>query len=121
MKSSADQKATSDHYPGIEHLQDQIIIPYQINEFEKDGMKGWEYYEHRIPVSGQVPEDAAAFVIELESKIIMQNEALSLLSDLKYPDIDKHIDQAFASLSTIQKTSLKRLYKAVLYLLKEHN
>jgi hypothetical protein len=116
---NAASMVTSDHYPKVERLQNQIIIPYQIREFEKDGTRGWEYYEHRVPDAGQTPNETDALGSALAERVTMRDEALALLNDLKYSDVDKHVDNVFTSLTAAQKTSLKRLYKAVLYLLKE--
>jgi len=37
-----------------------------------------------------------------------------LVDNLKFAQVDDHIDNVFGSLNTAQKTSLKKLYKAVL-------
>jgi len=45
-------------------------------------------------------------------------EKLAAISAMTYTQIDTHIDNTFSNLSTAQKTSLKKLYKAVLALIK---
>ena len=45
-------------------------------------------------------------------------ERLAEISSMSYSQIDTHIDNVFGGLSAAQKTSLKKLYKAVLALIK---
>ena len=49
----------------------------------------------------------------------LRREAKELVQNLTYSDIDTHIDTVFGSLTTAQKNSLKKLYKAVLFLAKD--
>ena len=46
-------------------------------------------------------------------------ERLAEISSMSYSQIDTHIDNVFGGLSAAQKTSLKKLYKAVLALIKQ--
>ncbi len=46
-------------------------------------------------------------------------QRLAEISTMTYGQIDTHIDNVFAGLSAAQKTSLKKLYKAVLALIKQ--
>jgi hypothetical protein len=48
----------------------------------------------------------------------MKTDAAAFISGLTYGQIDSHIDTAFGTLNAAQKTSLRRLYKAVLWLVK---
>ena len=43
-------------------------------------------------------------------------EGMDLIRNLQFSDIDQHIENVFGSLNIQQKTSLKRLYKAVLFI-----
>jgi hypothetical protein len=45
-----------------------------------------------------------------------KGEGMDLIRNLQLSDIDQHIENVFGSLNTQQKTSLKRLYKAVLFI-----
>ena len=47
-----------------------------------------------------------------------KQEALELIKSLTYDKIDAHIENVFGNLNTNQKESLKKLYKAVLYMAK---
>jgi hypothetical protein len=46
------------------------------------------------------------------------NARLDEIGSLSWTEVDEHIDSAFSALSTAQKTSLKKLYKSVLGLIK---
>lgn len=115
------QTVSSDHAPKVERLQNSIIIPHDVNEVEKDGQRSWEYKEIRIPDKGQVftEIDATTAVKSQQDKQTAADDAAALLATLSYKDVDAHVDTTFAALSIAQRTSLKKLYKAVLYLLKE--
>ncbi|MBW2342492.1 MAG: hypothetical protein JRF53_00505 [Deltaproteobacteria bacterium] len=45
-------------------------------------------------------------------------DKLAQISAMTYAQIDTHVDSTFSALSTAQKSSLKKLYKAVLALIK---
>ncbi len=49
----------------------------------------------------------------------LKAEARDIIQNLSYADIGTHIDTVFAALTTAQKNSLKKLYRAVLYLAKK--
>lgn len=51
--------------------------------------------------------------------VALREEMVQLIQNLTYDDIDTHINNVFGNLSANQKASLKRLYKAVLYLAKK--
>jgi hypothetical protein len=56
-------------------------------------------------------------VIEINGKQNAEKEAgMDLICNLQFSDIDQHIENVFGSLNEQQKTSLKRLYKAVLFI-----
>jgi hypothetical protein len=56
-------------------------------------------------------------VIEINGKQNVEKEAgMDLIRNLQFSDIDQHIENVFGSLNAQQKTSLKRLYKAVLFI-----
>ena len=55
---------------------------------------------------------------ETAEHLSLKAEAKALIDSLTYDKIDQHIDNVFGALSTAQKDSLKRLYKAVLFLAK---
>ena len=56
-------------------------------------------------------------LIELGGKQnIEKEEGLDLICNLKFSQINQHIENVFGSLNENQKTSLKRLYKAVLFI-----
>ena len=48
----------------------------------------------------------------------LKDELETLVENLSYTNINTHIDNTFSNLSLNQKTSLKNLYKVVLYLAK---
>jgi hypothetical protein len=48
----------------------------------------------------------------------LKTEALAFVSGVTYSQIDAHIDAVFGNLNATQKGSLKRLYKAVLFVCK---
>ncbi len=47
---------------------------------------------------------------------IEKEEGIDLIRNLQFSDIDQHIENVFGSLNTQQRASLKRLYKAVLFI-----
>jgi hypothetical protein len=49
----------------------------------------------------------------------LRASAKQLVQSLTYSDINTHIDTVFGALTTAQKNSLKKLYKAVLFLAKD--
>jgi len=58
-----------------------------------------------------------ANLIEIEGKQNTEKqEGMDLIRNLKFSDIDQHIENTFGSLNTQQKASLKKLYKAVLFI-----
>lgn len=58
-----------------------------------------------------------ANLIEIEGKQnIEKEEGIDLIRNLKFSQIDNHIENVFGSLNGEQKSSLKRLYKAVLFI-----
>ena len=61
------------------------------------------------------PEIFQAGTVERDQ---MLADVKNLIENLTYADIDNHIDTVFAGLSVAQRASLKKLYKAVLFLLK---
>ena len=54
-----------------------------------------------------------------EERETMVADAKALIANLSYADIDAHIETIFSNLSVVQKASLKKLYKATLFLLKK--
>jgi hypothetical protein len=56
-------------------------------------------------------------LIEVSGKQNVEKEAgMDLIRNLQFSDIDQHIENVFGSLNVQQKASLKRLYKAVLFI-----
>lgn len=115
------QTVSSDRSPKVERLQNSIIVPYDVKKVDKEGATSWEYKEIRIPDKGQVftAADAIVAVKVREEKQTAADDAAALLAALSYKDVDAHVDATFAALSAGQRASLKKLYKAVLYLVKE--
>jgi hypothetical protein len=65
----------------------------------------------------QTDEQTAKADNQIDNRTL-KAELRTLVSDLTYAKIDTHIDNVFGGLTTAQKTSLKRLYKVVLFLAK---
>jgi hypothetical protein len=72
------------------------------------------------PMTGEEIDQykAAGKADRLENRELRAS-AKELVNSLTYSDIDTHIDNVFGSLNTAQKNSLKKLYKAVLFLAKD--
>ena len=60
-----------------------------------------------------------AYFEDVDDSVLLRQQVKSFVEDLTFADINQHIDNVFGSLNAVQKTSLKRLYKAVLYLSKK--
>jgi len=56
---------------------------------------------------------------DVETEQSAVEEKLAEIAAMDYSQIDSHIDDTFGGLSNAQKTSLKKLYKAVLALIKQ--
>jgi len=72
------------------------------------------------PMTGEEIDQykAAGKADRLENRELRAS-AKALVNSLTYSDIDTHIDNVFGNLNTAQKNSLKKLYKAVLFLAKD--
>jgi len=97
----------------------------EVEQWIKDGQKiitGYDEQEQpiykvieKIPWTQTHPDIFPATPAE---KTTMLSNIKDLLDNLTYSDLDDHIDTVFSNLNTAQKNSLKKLYKAVFYLLK---
>lgn len=74
--------------------------------------------------NGQLTNEKPQAIIDQEEadeqeRMSLLAEKQALIASLTFADIDNHIENVFGSLNANQKTSLKRLYKVVLYLAKQ--
>jgi hypothetical protein len=69
-----------------------------------------------VPWVSTHPDIYPASGVELSTLLAAMQD---LVNSLSYDQIDTHIDNTFTSLTTGEKNSLKKVYKAVLYLAKK--
>lgn len=60
-----------------------------------------------------------AYFEEIDDSVLLREQVANFIEDLTFSRIDNHIENVFGTLNEAQKTSLKRLYKAVLYISKK--
>ena len=72
----------------------------------------------RVMTQSEINSARQAKDAELSECESLKAEAKSIIDDLSYSKIDNHVDGLFDNFSAAQRTSLKRLYKAVLFLVK---
>jgi len=60
-----------------------------------------------------------AYFEEIDDSVLLREQIMSFVEDLTFSQIDNHIENVFGILNEAQRTSLRRLYKAVLYLSKK--
>ena len=101
----ASDDSFSEEYPVAKRLQGAVLYPYDIQEITDENGTHYQYKVLRMRDDTEQSQ--------------MQADIVDLVSNLSYADIDNHIDNVYGSLSVAQKASLKKLYKAVLYLLKQ--
>lgn len=75
-----------------------------------------EYIAIKIPWTNKHPDIISVGGTERQDMI---TAAKDMIASLSFSDIDDHIDMVFGNLSTVQKNSLKKLYKATLFLLRK--
>jgi len=99
--------AESDSAPAeITRSRGKIYLNYDVDQVERDGKTVWRYKYREY--DDKISEREAGKI----------NAGIESLSGLDFDDIDSHIDSTFSALSPAQKASLKKLYKAVLGLIK---
>lgn len=110
---------------------------YNIQEIQKDPdgdgpMEAETFYQYNyVTIQGKPTKlkvlNAIAEAESSTATVAIENVAtertaaqdkLAQISAMTYTQIDTHIDNTFSNLSTAQKDSLKKLYKAVLALIK---
>ena len=94
-------------------ITDGKIVPAVLDDEENEIEP--EYTSVKVPWTNQHPDIVGASGTE---KTNLLAAAKDLVNSLTFADIDTHIDTVFGSLTTAQKNSLKKLYKAVLFSLK---
>ena len=109
---------------------------YNITEIQKEPEGGGEaetFYQYNyVKIKGKPTKRKVLDAIEAaeSSTVTAQVEAvaterstalekLANIAGMSYAQIDTHIDNTFSNLSTVQKDSLKILYKTVLAMLKQ--
>lgn len=115
----------------------KIHYNYNIQEVQKDtdgdGEADTTFYEYNYVVikppatKGKILEalrkaknaDQAFDPADVETEQSAVEEKLAEIAAMSYEQIDTHIDNTFGNLNAAQKTSLKKLYKAVLALIKQ--
>jgi hypothetical protein len=73
----------------------------------------------RLMTAQEIADRDQAVLDDMADNRSLRSQARDLVSNLTYQDVLNHIDNVFGGLSTDQKTSLKKLYCAVLYLAKK--
>ena len=109
---------------------------YNITEVQKEPEGGGEaetFYQYNyVKIKGKPTKrkvldaieaaESSTVTAEVEAVATERSTALDKLANIagmSYAQIDTHIDNTFSNLSTVQKDSLKILYKTVLAMLKQ--
>lgn len=109
-------------------IQSEGKTHYVFNVTGAPGLYSYDYVE----IEGAVtPDKIYRAISEAEQNIVTEDTAASVaqeyieitkklreISAMSFAQIDTHIDTVFSALTVAQKTSLKKLYKAVLGLIK---
>jgi len=113
-------KVQSKTYPEITRSKKERIVrvPHNIDEIIVDEETIYQYGEQIYPDDGHDIADTDYWNARAAESDSLLESAKDLVISLTYDQIDNHIDTVFSSLAVDQKASLKKLYKAVLYLLK---
>lgn len=95
------------------------------------GVNGTWVYDY-VEISGQVTAakikeamrleknaDQSFNPADVETEMTQVEEKLAQIAQMSYAQIDAHVDNTFGGLSVAQRTSLKKLYKCVLALIKQ--
>lgn len=104
------------------------VTQYAYNIQEVDGVWIYDYVEiegkvtkakikeaMRLEKNADQPFDPAD--VEIEQSIA--EERLAEIAQMSYAQIDTHVDSTFSDLSVAQRSSLKKLYRGVLALIKQ--
>jgi len=110
---------------------------YNIQEIQKDPdgdgpLEAETFYQYnyvvikgkptKLKVLDAIAEaESSTSTADIENVATHRSEAMNKLAEISvmsYSQIDTHIDDTFSGLSTAQRNSLKKLYKAVLVLIK---
>lgn len=104
------------------------VTQYAYNIQEVNGAWEYDYVEiegkvtaakikeaMRLEKNADQPFDPADVEIEQSTA----EEKLAEIAQMSYAEIDTHVDNAFSDLSVAQRSSLKKLYKGVLALIKQ--
>jgi len=139
MTANAAQALTAESSESPDRLvpsRGKIMYNYNIQEVERDvdgdgtprSVYQYDYVIINPPASkGKILEalrkaknaDQDFSPADVETEQTAVEEKLAEISGMTYAQIDAHIDNTFAGLSAAQKASLKKLYKAVLALIKQ--
>ena len=60
----------SDQQPTIQRLQHQIIVPYDIQVVTTNGHTSYQYYEYRVPDTGQTLNNATIGELEYQAALL---------------------------------------------------
>jgi hypothetical protein len=138
MTANAAQALTAESSESPDRLvpsRGKIMYNYNIQEVERDadgdGTPETIYRYNYVIVDppatkqkildaiGQTKTDTEFDSADLETEQDAVMQRLAEISQMSYTQIDAHIDNTFSGLSEAQKASLKKLYKAVLALIKQ--
>lgn len=99
-------------------LRDMYPTAPDSDKISLSALEAWAatHAKEKVAWVNQHPDIIPASGTEKSNLIVA---AKDLVNSLTYDDIDNHIENVFGGLSTAQKSSLKKLYKAVLFLLKK--
>ena len=110
------------------HSGGKIHYTFNAQPVEKDGEThyGFQYVEIDPPITREkvlraiVPETeiSADDASVIDGELTAINAGLDEIGGMSWTDLDTHIDTVFGALSAAQKTSLKKLYRCVLALIK---
>lgn len=114
-------KIQSKTYPKITRSKKEGIVrvPCNVEEVIIDEETSYKYDEYIFPVDEHDIGDTAHWNAKAMENESLLTSAKDLANNLTYDQVDTHIDTVFGSLNTAQKTSLKKLYKTFLFLLKK--
>ena len=122
-------QASSDTEPAV-LTESRGVTQYAFNIQEVNGTWEWDYVEIEGTVTkAKIKEvlrlvkndDQSLDLADIATEQALIEEQLARIAQMSYAGIDDHINSTFSGLSTAQKTSLKKLYKCVLALIKQLN
>ena len=114
-------KVQSKTYPDITRSKKEKIVrvPCNVEEVVIDKETAYQYDEFVFVDYNHDIDDTTHWNARAVESDGLLTSAKDFANNLTFADVNNHIDTVFSNLADSQKTSLKKLYIAVLFLLKK--